>query len=89
MPTISTGDIIRGEIKNGTSLGKECKTYTETGKLVPDELVSAMVRKRLAEPDAAKGWILDGYPRTVQQAKDLDAAQVRHAVCAVCVTICQ
>jgi adenylate kinase len=58
-------------------LGAKCKSYTDTGKLVPDELVSAMVRKRLAEPDAAKGWILDGYPRTVQQAKDLDGSQVR------------
>lgn len=79
VPAISTGDIIRAEIKAGSALGAQCKAFTESGKLVPDEVVSAMVRKRLSEPDAQKGWILDGYPRTVQQAKDLDAAQVRPA----------
>lgn len=75
IPAISTGDIIRGEIKAGSALGKQCKAFTDSGKLVPDDVVSAMVRARLAQPDAQKGWILDGYPRTVQQAKDLDAAQ--------------
>ncbi len=75
IPTISTGDIIRGEIKAGSALGLKCKEFTNAGKLVPDEIVSAMVVKRLAEKDAANGWILDGYPRTVQQAKDLDASQ--------------
>ena len=58
IPAISTGDIIRGEIKAGSELGKRCKEFTESGKLVPDEVVSAMVRKRLQEADAQRGWIL-------------------------------
>lgn len=58
IPAISTGDIIRGEIKAGTALGLQCKAYTDSGKLVPDEVVSAMVRNRLKAPDAQKGWIL-------------------------------
>ena len=58
VPAISTGDIIRAEIKAGSELGKQCKAYTDTGKLVPDEVVSAMVRKRLQEADAQAGWIL-------------------------------
>jgi adenylate kinase len=58
IPAISTGDIIRAEIKAGSALGKQCKEFTDSGKLVPDEVVSAMVRKRLQEPDAKRGWIL-------------------------------
>ena len=75
VPAISTGDIIRAETKAGTALGRQVQEFTSQGQLVPDEIVSRMVRERLAKPDAAGGWILDGYPRTVQQARDLDAAQ--------------
>lgn len=58
IPAISTGDIIRGEIKAGSPLGLKCKEFTDSGKLVPDEVVSAMVRKRLLDADAKNGWIL-------------------------------
>ena len=75
VPTISTGDLIRAEIKQDSALGRSIKEYSSSGRLVPDEVVSGMVRARLALPDAQRGWILDGYPRTVQQARDLDAAQ--------------
>jgi adenylate kinase len=75
VPAISTGDLIRAETKAGSALGRELQAFTAQGRLVPDEVVSRMVRERLQAPDAARGWILDGYPRTVQQARDLDAAQ--------------
>ncbi|KAA0159856.1 hypothetical protein FNF27_04069 [Cafeteria roenbergensis] len=71
IPAISTGDIIRAEVKAGSDVGKEVKAFSESGKLVPDELVDKMVKRRLAEPDAQNGYILDGYPRTVAQAKAL------------------
>ena len=63
VPAISTGDIIRAEIKAGSELGKQCQAFTSTGQLVPDEVVSAMVRKRLQEPDAKNGWILVRWAR--------------------------
>ena len=69
---ISTGDILRAEIKNGTDLGKTAKTYMDQGKLVPDEIVADMVGKRLAEDDCKNGFILDGFPRTVPQAELLE-----------------
>ncbi len=72
LPHISTGDILRSEVKNNTELGREAKAYMEAGKLVPDSLVTEMVKKRLAAPDIAKGFILDGFPRTEAQAKSLD-----------------
>jgi adenylate kinase len=68
LPHISTGDIFRNEIKNGTALGKQAQQYVTTGGLVPDELVADMVGARLAQPDCAKGFILDGFPRTLPQA---------------------
>lgn len=71
---ISTGDILRGEIKNGTELGKLAKQYVDSGKLVPDQLVADMVGKRLSEPDCKDGFILDGFPRTVPQAELLEKA---------------
>ncbi len=71
---ISTGDIFRRAIKNGTELGKKAQNYVETGKLVPDELVADMVVKRLTEPDCEKGFILDGFPRTLKQADLLETA---------------
>lgn len=78
----ATGDIIRAEIKAGSELGAKCKAASSSGGLVPDAIVSEMVRQRLKAPDAQRGWILDGYPRTTQQAIDLDGAQVR-CVCVV------
>ena len=70
---ISTGDILRGEVANGTPAGKEAEVIMKAGKLVPDELVCAMVKNRLAEPDCENGFILDGFPRTIPQADRLDA----------------
>jgi adenylate kinase len=72
VPTISTGDIFRANIKGGTELGKRAQVFTDAGNLVPDEITNAMVADRLAEPDAADGFILDGYPRTADQADVLD-----------------
>lgn len=72
LPHISTGDILRSEVKNNTELGKQAKAYMETGKLVPDSLVTEMVKKRLSASDLAGGFILDGFPRTEAQARSLD-----------------
>jgi adenylate kinase len=72
IPQISTGDIIRAAIRNGTELGKEFKSYTDAGKLVPDELVNRMVEDRLGQDDCEPGFLLDGFPRTVAQAEALD-----------------
>jgi len=73
LPHISTGDILRQEVKGGTTLGFEAEEYMESGRLVPDALVTEMVKKRLQQADAADGFILDGFPRTVAQAQALDA----------------
>ncbi len=70
---ISTGDLLRAAIKNGTDLGKQAKEYMDNGQLVPDSLVVGLVKERLAQPDAQKGWILDGFPRNTAQATVLDA----------------
>ena len=72
IPHISTGDIFRANIKNETELGKKAKGYMDQGLLVPDELVVALVADRLQEEDAQKGFILDGFPRTIPQAEHLD-----------------
>ena len=72
MPKISTGDIFRANVSQGTPLGVEAKQYMDAGDLVPDEVTIAMVRDRLAEPDAGDGFLLDGFPRTVPQAAALD-----------------
>ena len=69
---ISTGDILRKNVKEGTALGKEAKDYMEKGLLVPDELVAKMLKDRFEEPDIKNGFILDGYPRALTQAKTLD-----------------
>ena len=74
IPAISTGDIIREAIKSGSALGLEFKQYTDQGKLVPDELVVRLLEDRLAKPDCEHGFILDGFPRTIEQAKFLDAS---------------
>jgi len=72
IPTISTGDIFRSNVKNETELGKIAKSYMDSGNVVPDSLTNSLVRDRLAEPDAQKGFLLDGYPRTAQQVEELD-----------------
>ena len=74
VPHISTGDIFRANIKNGTELGKKAKTYMDQGLLVPDELVVDLVVDRLGQEDCANGCVLDGFPRTIPQAESLDAA---------------
>ena len=73
VPHISTGDILRENIKAGTQLGKEAKAYMDKGELVPDELVIALVEDRLSRDDCKSGFLLDGFPRTVAQAVSLDA----------------
>ena len=72
IPTISTGNILRAAMKNGTPVGLKAKEYVESGKLVPDEVVIGIVQERLAEPDCANGYILDGMPRTIPQAEALE-----------------
>ena len=74
IPHISTGDIFRANIKNGTELGKKAKTYMDQGLLVPDELVVDLVVDRVAADDCKNGYVLDGFPRTIPQAEALDAA---------------
>ena len=73
VPQISTGDILRQAVKDGTPLGKKAGPLMASGKLVPDDLVLGIVQERLQKPDAADGFILDGFPRTVPQAEALDA----------------
>lgn len=77
IPTISTGAIIREAIKNGTKMGVEARKYTETGALVPDEVVIGIIKERLSKPDCQNGFILDGFPRTVPQAEALDAMGIK------------
>lgn len=70
---ISTGDILRGAVQAGTDLGKEAEGYMKRGDLVPDSLIMGIMEKRLQEPDCAKGFLLDGFPRTIPQAEELKA----------------
>ncbi len=72
LPHISTGDILRQNVSSGTQLGSEAKNYMDKGALVPDELVTRMLESRLRQPDIEKGFILDGYPRNINQARELD-----------------
>ena len=74
LPHISTGDILRENASKGTDLGKEAKGYMDKGVLVPDALVTQMLLRRLDEPNVKRGFILDGYPRNLNQAKSLDAS---------------
>lgn len=77
IPTISTGNILRAAVKNGTPVGLQAKSYMDAGKLVPDEVIIGIIAERLAEADCQKGYILDGVPRTIAQAEALEAAGVR------------
>lgn len=74
IPHVSTGDIFRANIKNGTALGMEAKTYMDQGRLVPDELTVKILLDRVAQPDCVNGYVLDGFPRTIPQAEVLDEA---------------
>lgn len=76
IPAISTGNLLREAVKNGTELGQKAKSYMDSGALVPDDLVIAMLLDRIAAPDCQNGFILDGFPRTVTQAEALDRAGV-------------
>ncbi|MEK7475514.1 MAG: adenylate kinase [Candidatus Coatesbacteria bacterium] len=76
IPAISTGDILRQAVRSGSALGKECQAFMDAGKLVPDEVMGRVLRERLGQPDCAKGFILDGYPRTAGQADELDRVLV-------------
>uniref|UniRef100_A0A0G4FBJ1 Adenylate kinase active site lid domain-containing protein n=1 Tax=Chromera velia CCMP2878 TaxID=1169474 RepID=A0A0G4FBJ1_9ALVE len=87
VPHISTGDIIRAEIKSGSDLGVQFKSYSDKGALVPDELVVAIAKKRLSQPDVKDGYILDGFPRTVPQAEALQDADASLRP-TLCVNIC-
>lgn len=72
IPHISTGDMFRAAMKNNTELGKKAKSFMDNGDLVPDEVTNGIVRERLAEDDAKNGFLLDGFPRTVEQAAELE-----------------
>lgn len=72
IPTISTGNILRAAVKAGTPVGLQAKAYMEAGQLVPDEVIIAIIKERLAEPDCANGYILDGVPRTIPQAEAME-----------------
>ncbi|HET7691313.1 MAG TPA: adenylate kinase [Nocardioidaceae bacterium] len=73
VPAISTGDIFRANVAAGTELGATARTYMDAGEYVPDEVTDAMVAERLSQPDCGRGFLLDGYPRTLMQVKQLDS----------------
>ncbi len=73
IPTISTGNIIRAALKNGTEMGLKAKAYIDSGRLVPDDVVIGIIKERLAQADCQNGFILDGFPRTIPQAEALDS----------------
>jgi len=77
IPAISTGDIFRANVTQGTDLGIEAKRYMDAGEYVPDEVTNGMVRDRIDQPDAAPGFLLDGYPRTLAQVEELDG-MIKH-----------
>ncbi len=87
IPAISTGDIFRANVTNGTELGVKAKKYMDAGEYVPDEITNLMVRNRIDEPDAEPGFLLDGYPRTLAQVEELDGmiAHTGHRLDAVVV----
>ncbi|MCW2849241.1 MAG: adenylate kinase [Marmoricola sp.] len=77
VPAISTGDIFRANVSNGTELGRKAKEFMDAGEYVPDEVTNLMVRNRIDEPDAEPGFLLDGYPRTLAQVEELDG-MIKH-----------
>ena len=77
IPSISTGNILRAAIKDGTPTGVQAKSYIDAGKLVPDEVIIGIVNERLSQDDCAKGYILDGVPRTIAQAEALEKAGIQ------------
>ena len=77
IPTISTGNILRAAVSNGTPVGLKAKEYMDAGKLVPDDVIIGVIRERLAESDCQNGYILDGVPRTIAQAEALETAGIR------------
>ena len=77
IPAISTGDIFRKNVSEGTELGVQAKRFMDAGEYVPDELTNLMVRNRIDEPDAERGFLLDGYPRTLAQVEELDG-MIKH-----------
>ena len=77
IPAISTGDIFRANVSQGTDLGRKAKVYLDAGEYVPDEVTNLMVRNRIDEPDAEPGFLLDGYPRTLAQVEELDG-MIKH-----------
>ena len=77
IPTISTGNILRAAVKNGTPTGLKAKEYMDAGKLVPDEVIIGIINDRLQEPDCANGYILDGVPRTIAQAEAMEQASMQ------------
>ncbi|TMA55223.1 MAG: nucleoside monophosphate kinase, partial [Deltaproteobacteria bacterium] len=78
IPQISTGDLLREAVREGTALGQQARAYMDAGELVPDQLVTAMVVERLRRPDCAAGFLLDGFPRTIAQAEALAAELAQH-----------
>lgn len=72
IPSVSTGDMLRGAVRNGTGLGRRAKAYMDAGGLVPDDVMLGLIRERLSAEDARRGFILDGFPRTIAQAEGLD-----------------
>jgi adenylate kinase len=90
LPFISTGDMLRANVKEGTELGTKAKEYMDQGELVPDDLIVAMAGERLGEPDAQDGFILDGFPRTIEQAEALDkqlSELKRHVTAAILIEV--
>ena len=80
IPTISTGNILRAAVKEGTPMGKKAKSFMDAGALVPDDVIVGIVKERLAEPDCAKGFILDGMPRTIAQDMAIGAIGLLQAL---------
>jgi len=76
IPTISTGNILRAAIKNGTSVGLQAKAFMDAGQLVPDDVIMGILKERVAEPDCADGYILDGVPRTIPQAEAMEESGI-------------
>ena len=77
IPSISTGNILRAAIKDGTPTGLKAKSFMDAGQLVPDEVIIGIIGERLAQPDCAKGYILDGVPRTIGQAEAMEKAGIK------------